>query len=215
MCWGGENEPSQNWFCSTGMAGRLYGVTTTTVICNLQKQMGEEKQDLYKSTVKCHSLVFPFSSLKWAWFLGKKSLYYISQPLKYFMVVFFFFVNWLLIVLVVCSVSREDSSQSLTSCFNLLPSPMDPTVDRLPGKASTQRYAWAYKWLQCFDVMLPTDKAEGLIGNLTWKIGHEQGCFLSCDLFVGFSFMHFEQILNKMRWLTWKKRLKVTVSCLF
>eukprot|EP00066_Takifugu_rubripes_P024611 XP_011613877.1 PREDICTED: serine-rich coiled-coil domain-containing protein 1 isoform X1 [Takifugu rubripes] len=36
-------------------------------------------------------------------------------------------------------VSREDSSQSLTSCFNLLPSPMDPTGDRIPGKASSQR----------------------------------------------------------------------------
>ncbi|CAF90465.1 unnamed protein product, partial [Tetraodon nigroviridis] len=36
-------------------------------------------------------------------------------------------------------VSREDSSQSLTSCLNLLPSPMDPTGDRIPGKDSSQR----------------------------------------------------------------------------
>lgn len=41
----------------------------------------------------------------------------------------------------VCPVSREDSSQSLTSCLNLLPSPMDPTGDRIPGKDSSQRYS--------------------------------------------------------------------------
>uniref|UniRef100_UPI0037E78610 serine-rich coiled-coil domain-containing protein 1 isoform X1 n=2 Tax=Semicossyphus pulcher TaxID=241346 RepID=UPI0037E78610 len=31
-------------------------------------------------------------------------------------------------------VSREDSSQSLASCLNLLPSPMDPSGDRVPGR---------------------------------------------------------------------------------
>ncbi|KAM6931152.1 serine-rich coiled-coil domain-containing protein 1 [Xenentodon cancila] len=36
-------------------------------------------------------------------------------------------------------VSREDSSQSLTSCLNLLPSPMDPSGDRIAGKESNQR----------------------------------------------------------------------------
>ncbi|XP_042344695.1 serine-rich coiled-coil domain-containing protein 1 [Plectropomus leopardus] len=36
-------------------------------------------------------------------------------------------------------VSREDSSQSLASCLNLLPSPMDPSGDRIPGKENTQR----------------------------------------------------------------------------
>ncbi|KAM9858615.1 serine-rich coiled-coil domain-containing protein 1 [Aulostomus maculatus] len=36
-------------------------------------------------------------------------------------------------------VSREDSSQSLASCLNLLPSPMDPSGDRIPGKDQCQR----------------------------------------------------------------------------
>ncbi|XP_056146804.1 serine-rich coiled-coil domain-containing protein 1 [Lampris incognitus] len=36
-------------------------------------------------------------------------------------------------------VSREDSSQSLASCLNLLPSPMDPSGDRIPGKDSNHR----------------------------------------------------------------------------
>ncbi|XP_038558441.1 serine-rich coiled-coil domain-containing protein 1 [Micropterus salmoides] len=36
-------------------------------------------------------------------------------------------------------VSREDSSQSLASCLNLLPSPMDPSGDRIPGKENNQR----------------------------------------------------------------------------
>ncbi|XP_061585290.1 serine-rich coiled-coil domain-containing protein 1 isoform X3 [Cololabis saira] len=36
-------------------------------------------------------------------------------------------------------VSREDSSQSLTSCLNLLASPMDPSGDRIAGKESNQR----------------------------------------------------------------------------
>ncbi|XP_062237795.1 serine-rich coiled-coil domain-containing protein 1 [Platichthys flesus] len=36
-------------------------------------------------------------------------------------------------------VSREDSSQSLASCLNLLPSPMDPSADRIPGKENNQR----------------------------------------------------------------------------
>ncbi|KAM4575770.1 serine-rich coiled-coil domain-containing protein 1 isoform 2-T3 [Odontesthes bonariensis] len=36
-------------------------------------------------------------------------------------------------------VSREDSSQSLTSCLNLLPSPMDPSGDRSAGKENNQR----------------------------------------------------------------------------
>uniref|UniRef100_A0A3B5LAH0 Coiled-coil serine-rich protein 1 n=1 Tax=Xiphophorus couchianus TaxID=32473 RepID=A0A3B5LAH0_9TELE len=36
-------------------------------------------------------------------------------------------------------VSREDSSQSLTSCLNLLPSPLDPPGDRLAGKENVQR----------------------------------------------------------------------------
>ncbi|XP_067377354.1 serine-rich coiled-coil domain-containing protein 1 isoform X2 [Channa argus] len=36
-------------------------------------------------------------------------------------------------------VSREDSSQSLASCLNLLPSPMDPSGDRIPGKDISQR----------------------------------------------------------------------------
>ncbi|XP_034026373.1 serine-rich coiled-coil domain-containing protein 1 [Thalassophryne amazonica] len=36
-------------------------------------------------------------------------------------------------------VSREDSSQSLTSCLNLLPSPVDPPGDRVLGKDSSQR----------------------------------------------------------------------------
>lgn len=36
-------------------------------------------------------------------------------------------------------VSREDSSQSLASCLNLLPSPMDPSGDRIPGRESNQR----------------------------------------------------------------------------
>ncbi|RVE68117.1 hypothetical protein OJAV_G00088480 [Oryzias javanicus] len=35
-------------------------------------------------------------------------------------------------------VSREDSSQSLTSCLNLLPSPMDASGDRIPGKEGNQ-----------------------------------------------------------------------------
>ncbi|XP_047447445.1 serine-rich coiled-coil domain-containing protein 1 [Mugil cephalus] len=36
-------------------------------------------------------------------------------------------------------VSREDSSQSLASCLNLLPSPMDPSGDRTVGKENNQR----------------------------------------------------------------------------
>ncbi|XP_029960836.1 serine-rich coiled-coil domain-containing protein 1 [Salarias fasciatus] len=36
-------------------------------------------------------------------------------------------------------VSREDSSQSLASCLNLLPSPLDPTGDRIAGKETNQR----------------------------------------------------------------------------
>ncbi|XP_074493801.1 serine-rich coiled-coil domain-containing protein 1 isoform X1 [Sebastes fasciatus] len=36
-------------------------------------------------------------------------------------------------------VSREDSSQSLASCLNLLPSPMDPSGDRIPGRENNQR----------------------------------------------------------------------------
>ncbi|XP_072243883.1 serine-rich coiled-coil domain-containing protein 1 isoform X2 [Leuresthes tenuis] len=36
-------------------------------------------------------------------------------------------------------VSREDSSQSLTSCLNLLPSPMEPSGDRTVGKENNQR----------------------------------------------------------------------------
>lgn len=36
-------------------------------------------------------------------------------------------------------VSREDSSQSLASCLNLLPSPMEPSGDRIPGKDSSHR----------------------------------------------------------------------------
>uniref|UniRef100_A0A3B4VMQ6 Coiled-coil serine rich protein 1 n=1 Tax=Seriola dumerili TaxID=41447 RepID=A0A3B4VMQ6_SERDU len=36
-------------------------------------------------------------------------------------------------------VSREDSSQSLASCLNLLPSPMDPSGDRIPGRENHQR----------------------------------------------------------------------------
>uniref|UniRef100_A0A3B4FSJ8 Coiled-coil serine rich protein 1 n=1 Tax=Pundamilia nyererei TaxID=303518 RepID=A0A3B4FSJ8_9CICH len=36
-------------------------------------------------------------------------------------------------------VSREDSSQSLASCLNLLPSPLDPSGDRVLGKENIQR----------------------------------------------------------------------------
>ncbi|XP_034397478.1 serine-rich coiled-coil domain-containing protein 1 [Cyclopterus lumpus] len=36
-------------------------------------------------------------------------------------------------------VSREDSSQSLASCLNLLPSPMDPSGERIPGRENNQR----------------------------------------------------------------------------
>ncbi|XP_078107031.1 serine-rich coiled-coil domain-containing protein 1 isoform X3 [Sander vitreus] len=36
-------------------------------------------------------------------------------------------------------VSREDSSQSLASCLNLLPSPIDPSGDRIPGRENNQR----------------------------------------------------------------------------
>ncbi|XP_015229767.1 PREDICTED: serine-rich coiled-coil domain-containing protein 1-like isoform X1 [Cyprinodon variegatus] len=36
-------------------------------------------------------------------------------------------------------VSREDSSQSLTSCPNLLPSPLDPPADRFAGRENIQR----------------------------------------------------------------------------
>ncbi|XP_028269980.1 serine-rich coiled-coil domain-containing protein 1 [Parambassis ranga] len=36
-------------------------------------------------------------------------------------------------------VSREDSSQSLASCLNLLPSPLDPSADRIAGKENNQR----------------------------------------------------------------------------
>lgn len=36
-------------------------------------------------------------------------------------------------------VSREDSSQSLASCLNLLPSPMDQSGDRIPGREHNQR----------------------------------------------------------------------------
>ncbi|XP_034728999.1 serine-rich coiled-coil domain-containing protein 1 isoform X1 [Etheostoma cragini] len=36
-------------------------------------------------------------------------------------------------------VSREDSSQSLASCLNLLPSPVDPSGDRIPGRENNQR----------------------------------------------------------------------------
>ncbi|KAM4579205.1 serine-rich coiled-coil domain-containing protein 1 isoform 1-T2 [Fundulus diaphanus] len=36
-------------------------------------------------------------------------------------------------------VSREDSSQSLTSCLNLLPSPLDPPGDRFAGKENILR----------------------------------------------------------------------------
>uniref|UniRef100_A0A8C9XVX0 Coiled-coil serine rich protein 1 n=1 Tax=Sander lucioperca TaxID=283035 RepID=A0A8C9XVX0_SANLU len=39
-------------------------------------------------------------------------------------------------------VSREDSSQSLASCLNLLPSPIDPSGDRIPGRENNQRYVY-------------------------------------------------------------------------
>lgn len=37
------------------------------------------------------------------------------------------------------TVSREDSSQSLASCLNLPPSPMDASGDRILGKDISQR----------------------------------------------------------------------------
>ncbi|CAK6950549.1 serine-rich coiled-coil domain-containing protein 1 isoform X1 [Scomber scombrus] len=46
-------------------------------------------------------------------------------------------------------VSREDSSQSLASCLNLLPSPMEPPGDRIPGKDNSQS-------------LLPADWSSGL-----------------------------------------------------
>lgn len=48
-------------------------------------------------------------------------------------------LNSLHVCLVVCTVSREDSSQSLASCLNLLPSPLDPSGDRVLGKENIQR----------------------------------------------------------------------------
>ncbi|XP_071339256.1 serine-rich coiled-coil domain-containing protein 1 [Trachinotus anak] len=53
-------------------------------------------------------------------------------------------------------VSREDSSQSLASCLNLLPSPMDPSGDRIPGKENNQREPSRPTSL------LPTDWTSGL-----------------------------------------------------
>lgn len=81
----------------------------------------------------------------------------------------------------VCSVSREDSSQSLTSCLNLLPSPMDPAGDRLPGKDSSQRYAWA--WMCCFLCDIVHGWVEMTFWNLDLKDCEaswwcEQGCFV-------------------------------------
>ncbi|XP_051277413.1 serine-rich coiled-coil domain-containing protein 1 [Dicentrarchus labrax] len=53
-------------------------------------------------------------------------------------------------------VSREDSSQSLASCLNLLPSPMDPSGDRIPGKENNQRE------LSRPTSLLPADWSSGL-----------------------------------------------------
>ncbi|XP_070760877.1 serine-rich coiled-coil domain-containing protein 1 [Enoplosus armatus] len=53
-------------------------------------------------------------------------------------------------------VSREDSSQSLASCLNLLPSPMDPSGDRVLGKENNQREPSRPTSL------LPTDWSLGL-----------------------------------------------------
>lgn len=54
------------------------------------------------------------------------------------------FVFWLVCCLALCSVSREDSSQSLASCLNLLPSPIEPCGDRIPGKDTSHRWGWIF-----------------------------------------------------------------------
>lgn len=54
---------------------------------------------------------------------------------------------WLVCCLALCAVSREDSSQSLASCLNLLPSPMEPSGDRIPGKDSSHRWRWTFRSL--------------------------------------------------------------------
>lgn len=128
------------WIYSSSLleAGRLY-VATTTVTHNPPNQGGGGwGQDLYRCRCQVFGEVFPSSSPRWAPFLGKAFIIEASHlNLSTWIDCWFF--------LPVCSVSREDSSQSLTSCFNLLPSPMDPTGDRIPGKGSSQRYACAYK----------------------------------------------------------------------
>lgn len=60
-----------------------------------------------------------------------------------------------------CAVSREDSSQSLASCLNLLPSPIEPSGDRVPGKDTSHRWGWTFRLLR-------------------WK--HSSGGFLSSQI---------------------------------
>ncbi|XP_041642600.1 serine-rich coiled-coil domain-containing protein 1 [Cheilinus undulatus] len=52
-------------------------------------------------------------------------------------------------------VSREDSSQSLASCLNLLHSPMDPSGDRIPGKENQREPSRPTS-------LLPNDWSSGL-----------------------------------------------------
>lgn len=128
------------WIYSSSLleAGRLY-VATTTVTHNPPNQGGGAGPLQMQVSSLWRGVSIQLSQMG---SISGKGLYYWSQSLKSFYL-FVWIDCWFF--LLVCSVSREDSSQSLTSCFNLLPSPMDPTGDRIPGKGSSQRYACAYK----------------------------------------------------------------------
>lgn len=95
------------------------------------------KRTFTKAPANVNSLLTPLARSSQVLTFEKKSSWFKSVTSIYQQL----FVVWLLTVANCCPVSREDSSQSLTSCLNLLPSPMDPTGDRIPGKDSSQRYA--------------------------------------------------------------------------
>lgn len=192
MWWGRECNPSRKplkftlfkWLAG-GLLFMALCVTTTTVTHDLQNQMGGKKRNNKTFTKapwnvkplltlwRCVSICLPqMGNISEKLFIIKDFLRNISTS----------FCESTADCSLVCSVSREDSSQSLTSCLNLLPSPMDPAGDRLPGKDSSQRYAWV--WMHCFYVILSTVEWKWLFGTLTWKIAQRHGgvsrAVLSC-----------------------------------
>lgn len=197
------------WIYSSSLleAGRLY-VATTTVTHNPPNQGGGGwGQDLYRCRCQVFGEVFPSSSPRWAPFLGKAfiieaSHLNLSTCLCELTADFF---CWC----VQCPGKTPASPWPRVSTFS--PPRWTPQETASQGKA-------AVRGTHVHINVMSTSKAQGLHGSLTWKVVHEEGRCLSCERLLavaGFCFMHFEQILNKVRRLTWRKRLKVTVSFLF